>query len=50
MSLINQQIEAAILVAMNAHAGQIDRGGNPYILHRRKVLIDEGRVHLAEPL
>ena len=27
-----------LLIATNAHAGQFDRGGNPYILHPLKVM------------
>jgi (p)ppGpp synthase/HD superfamily hydrolase len=26
-------IEKALLIATNAHTGQVDKGGNPYILH-----------------
>lgn len=30
-------LDMAILVATNAHAGQVDKGGNPYILHPQAV-------------
>lgn len=31
--------EKAILIATKAHSGQIDKGGNPYILHPINVMI-----------
>lgn len=31
-------LSAAIRIATNAHDGQYDRGGNPYILHALKVM------------
>lgn len=37
-------LEVAIKVAVNAHSGQVDKGGQPYILHPLRVmmsLIDE---------
>ncbi len=33
-----EMLSAAILLATNAHAGQYDKGGNPYILHPLKVM------------
>lgn len=33
-----EMLSKAILIATNAHHGQFDRGGNPYILHPLKVL------------
>ena len=33
-----QQLGTMIVLATNGHAGQYDRGGNPYILHALKVL------------
>lgn len=32
-------IENAIIIATNVHAGQIDKGGNPYILHPLRVML-----------
>ncbi|MBL4851143.1 MAG: hypothetical protein JKY90_02510 [Gammaproteobacteria bacterium] len=29
----NEQLGRAIVIACNAHEGQFDKGGNPYILH-----------------
>jgi (p)ppGpp synthase/HD superfamily hydrolase len=31
-------LEKAILIAVNAHQGQIDKGGKPYILHPMRVM------------
>lgn len=31
-------LDKMLLIATNAHAGQFDRGGNPYILHPLKVM------------
>ena len=31
-------IEKAILIAVNAHKGQVDKGGNPYILHPLRLM------------
>ncbi|WP_028777397.1 HD domain-containing protein [Shimazuella kribbensis] len=31
-------LEKAILIATNAHKGQVDKGGNPYILHPLAVM------------
>ncbi len=44
--MIYLDIEKAILLALNAHKGQLDKGGNPYILHpiavmNRVVTIEE---------
>ena len=33
-----EMLNLAITTAVNAHAGQYDRGGNPYILHCLKVM------------
>ena len=33
-----QMLSTAILLATNAHAGQFDKGGNPYILHPLTVM------------
>jgi (p)ppGpp synthase/HD superfamily hydrolase len=33
-------IEKAIKIAMQAHEGQVDRGGKPYILHPLAVMLD----------
>ncbi|AYB37581.1 bifunctional (p)ppGpp synthetase/guanosine-3',5'-bis(diphosphate) 3'-pyrophosphohydrolase [Brevibacillus laterosporus] len=32
-------LEKAIVIAIKAHAGQVDKGGNPYILHPLKVML-----------
>lgn len=37
-------LEVAIMIAVNAHSGQVDKGGQPYILHPLRVmmsLVDE---------
>ncbi len=31
-------LEKAILIAVKAHQGQVDKGGNPYILHPLRVM------------
>ena len=33
-----EMLSKAIVIATNAHAGQMDRGGNPYILHPLKIM------------
>jgi len=32
-------LEKAILIATEAHTGQVDKGGNPYILHPLRVML-----------
>ena len=32
-------LEYAIEIALEAHAGQVDKGGNPYILHPLRVML-----------
>lgn len=32
-------LEKAIFIAVNAHKGQVDKGGNPYILHPLRVMV-----------
>ena len=31
-------LEKAIKIAVEAHTGQVDKGGNPYILHPLRVM------------
>lgn len=43
MNKVNQMkkgemLDRMLVIATNAHAGQFDRGGNPYILHPLKVM------------
>lgn len=33
-------LDKAIIIATNAHAGQVDKGGNPYILHPLKLMVN----------
>jgi len=33
-----EELSTMILLAVNGHSGQFDRGGNPYILHTLKVM------------
>ena len=33
-----EMLDKMLVIATNAHAGQFDRGGNPYILHPLKVM------------
>lgn len=33
-----EMLNTMLVIATNAHAGQFDRGGNPYILHPLKVM------------
>ena len=41
-------LEKAIKIAVEAHTGQVDKGGNPYILHPLRVMLslntEEGRI------
>jgi len=32
-------LEKAIIIATEAHAGQVDKGGNPYILHPLRIML-----------
>ena len=32
-------LEKAIKIAVEAHTGQVDKGGNPYILHPLRVML-----------
>ncbi|MNL42771.1 Bifunctional (p)ppGpp synthase/hydrolase relA [compost metagenome] len=42
---MTQTLERAIAIAANAHQGQVDKGGSPYILHPLKVML---RVNTLE--
>ncbi|HUP50107.1 MAG TPA: GTP pyrophosphokinase, partial [Thermoanaerobaculia bacterium] len=41
-------LERAIMIAVQAHAGQVDKAGEPYILHPLRVMLkltsDEERI------
>lgn len=37
-------IERAILIATNAHSGQLDKAGKPYILHPLRVMMSVGTM------
>lgn len=39
MSDTRQALEEAISLALSAHSGQRDKGGNPYILHPLRVML-----------
>lgn len=36
---MTQTLERAIAIAATAHAGQVDKGGSPYILHPLRVML-----------
>ena len=38
MKTLNEQLEIAIELAIKYHKGQMDKGGNPYILHPLEVM------------
>jgi (p)ppGpp synthase/HD superfamily hydrolase len=38
-------IEVAIGIALKAHEGQIDKGGNPYVLHPLSVMTKVSSIH-----
>lgn len=42
---MTQTLEHAIAIAAGAHAGQVDKGGSPYILHALRVML---KVHSPE--
>jgi (p)ppGpp synthase/HD superfamily hydrolase len=37
--MTDRMLERAIAIAAEAHAGQVDRGGQPYILHPLRVML-----------
>jgi (p)ppGpp synthase/HD superfamily hydrolase len=41
-------LDKAIIIATNAHSGQLDKGGNPYILHPLRLMLsmssEESRI------
>ena len=44
MKTLNEQLEIAIELAIKYHKGQIDKGGNPYILHSLEVMNNVDRI------
>ena len=44
MKTLNEQLEIAIELAIKHHRGQIDKGGNPYILHSLEVMNNVDRM------
>ena len=44
MKTLNEQLEIAIELAIKYHKGQIDKGGNPYILHPLEVMNNVDRI------
>jgi (p)ppGpp synthase/HD superfamily hydrolase len=38
--LMQQLLEKAISIALQAHAGKSDKGGNPYILHPLRIMFE----------
>ena len=44
MKTLNEQLEIAIELAIKYHKGQIDKGGNPYILHPLEVMNNVNRM------
>ena len=39
--IVTANLESAIAIAVQAHAGQVDKGGTPYILHPLRVRLTE---------
>ena len=44
MKTLNEQLEIAIELAIKYHKGQIDKGGNAYILHPLEVMNNVNRM------
>ena len=44
MKTLNEQLEIAIELAIKYHKGQIDKGGNPYILHPLEIMNNVNRM------
>lgn len=44
MKTLNEQLEIAIELAIKYHKGQIDKGGNAYILHPLEVMNNVDRI------
>ena len=44
MKTLNEQLEIAIELAIKYHKGQMDKGGNPYILHPLEVMNNVNRM------